>query len=140
MMVSALLATFIGRRRFLSADYVSNLLRELEAIPDHIEKVVACLIRSADATSKYIERENWLFLGRGHNYPVALEGAAQAQGNQLHPRRGHARREMKHGPIALIDDGMPWSLWRPRIPNTKRWYSNIEEVRSRGGARDRGCD
>jgi glucosamine--fructose-6-phosphate aminotransferase (isomerizing) len=133
IMVAALLATFIGRRRYLSADYVSNLLRELEAIPDQIEKVVKLSDEIRDATAKYIERENWLFLGRGHNYPVALEGALKLKEISYIHAEGMPAAEMKHGPIALIDDGMPAVFVATKNSQYEKVISNIEEVRSRGG-------
>jgi glutamine---fructose-6-phosphate transaminase (isomerizing) len=133
VMVAALLATFIGRRRFLSADYVSNLLRYLESMPDHVERVVQLSDEIRDVTAKYIERENWLFLGRGHNYPVALEGALKLKEISYIHAEGMPAAEMKHGPIALIDSGMPVVFVATKNSQYEKVLSNIEEVRSRGG-------
>ncbi|TVQ54096.1 MAG: glutamine--fructose-6-phosphate transaminase (isomerizing) [Phycisphaerales bacterium] len=133
VMVATLLATFIGRRRFLSADYVSNLLQSLEVIPDHIERVVQLSDEIRDITSKYIDRENWLFLGRGHNYPVALEGALKLKEISYIHAEGMPAAEMKHGPIALIDNGMPVVFVATKNSQYEKVISNIEEVRSRGG-------
>lgn len=133
VMVLTLLATFIGRRRFLSSDYVSQLLGELEAIPDHIEKVLLLSDEIKEATAKYIDRENWLFLGRGHNYPVALEGALKLKEISYIHAEGMPAAEMKHGPIALIDSGMPVVFVATRNSQYEKIMSNIEEVRSRGG-------
>jgi len=134
VMVTALLATFIGRRRFLSADYVSGLLRNLEAIPDQIETVLKLSEEIRDATAKYIDRENWLFLGRGHNYPVALEGALKLKEISYIHAEGMPAAEMKHGPIALIDNGMPVVFVATKNSQYEKVISNIEEVRSRGGS------
>jgi glucosamine--fructose-6-phosphate aminotransferase (isomerizing) len=134
VMVCALLATFIGRRRFLSADYVSSLLKELEAIPDHIDTVVKLSDQIRDSTAKYIDRENWLFLGRGHNYPVALEGALKLKEISYIHAEGMPAAEMKHGPIALIDEGMPVVFVATKNSQYEKVLSNIEEVRSRGGS------
>ncbi|MCI0676423.1 MAG: glutamine--fructose-6-phosphate transaminase (isomerizing), partial [Phycisphaerales bacterium] len=133
LMVSALLATFIGRRRYLSADFVSNLLRQLERIPEQIEKVLDLSDQIRTATEKYIHRENWLFLGRGYNYPVALEGALKLKEISYIHAEGMPAAEMKHGPIALIDDGMPAVFLATRNSQYDKVISNIEEVRSRGG-------
>jgi glutamine---fructose-6-phosphate transaminase (isomerizing) len=133
MMVCALLATFIGRRRFLSADYVSSLLKELERIPDQVEKAVQLSDQIRTAMEKYIHRENWLFLGRGHNYPVALEGALKLKEISYIHAEGMPAAEMKHGPIALIDDGMPVVFVATKNSQYEKVISNIEEVRSRGG-------
>ncbi len=133
VMVATLLATFIGRRRFLSADYVSDLLRQLERIPDHVERVLEQSAAIRDAISAYVDRENWLFLGRGTNYPVALEGALKLKEISYIHAEGMPAAEMKHGPIALIDEGMPVVFVATRGSQYEKVISNIEEVRSRGG-------
>ena len=133
VMVAAMLATFIGRRRFLSPDMVGHLLREMEAIPDKIERVLALNDHIRTATAKYIERENWLFLGRGVNYPVALEGALKLKEISYIHAEGMPAAEMKHGPIALIDSGMPVVFVATKNSQYEKVLSNIAEVRSRGG-------
>ena len=133
VMVATMLATFIGRRRFLSMDYVAELLSQLEQIPDKVEKAVQLSDEIRDATRKYIERENWLFLGRGYNYPVALEGALKLKEISYIHAEGMPAAEMKHGPIALIDDGMPAVFVATRNSQYEKIMSNIQEVRSRGG-------
>ena len=133
VMVNSMLATFMGRRRFLSQDYVSHLLRELEAIPGKIERALEWSGRIRTATAKYIHRENWLFLGRGVNYPVALEGALKLKEISYIHAEGMPAAEMKHGPIALIDNGMPVVFVATRNSQYEKVLSNIEEVRSRGG-------
>jgi glucosamine--fructose-6-phosphate aminotransferase (isomerizing) len=133
VLVNSMLATFIGRRRYLSQEYVSNLLRELEAIPSKIERALEWSGRIRTATAKYIHRENWLFLGRGVNYPVALEGALKLKEISYIHAEGMPSAEMKHGPIALIDNGMPVVFVATRNSQYEKVLSNIEEVRSRGG-------
>ncbi|MFN9076308.1 MAG: glutamine--fructose-6-phosphate transaminase (isomerizing) [bacterium] len=133
VMVNSMLATFIGRRRYLSQEYVSHLLRELEAVPAKIERALAWSERIRAATAKYIHRENWLFLGRGVNYPVALEGALKLKEISYIHAEGMPAAEMKHGPIALIDNGMPVVFVATRNSQYEKVLSNIEEVRSRGG-------
>jgi glucosamine--fructose-6-phosphate aminotransferase (isomerizing) len=133
LMVATMLATFIGRRRYLSADYVSGLLSELQRIPDRIERVLRLSDSIREVAAKYCERENWLFLGRGYNYPVALEGALKLKEISYIHAEGMPAAEMKHGPIALIDDGMPAVFVATRNSQYDKIVSNIEEVRSRGG-------
>jgi len=133
VMVNSMLATFIGRRRYLSQEYVSHLLRELEQVPAKIERALAWSERIRAATAKYIHRENWLFLGRGVNYPVALEGALKLKEISYIHAEGMPSAEMKHGPIALIDEGMPVVFVATRNSQYEKVLSNIEEVRSRGG-------
>ncbi|MCH7849845.1 MAG: SIS domain-containing protein, partial [Planctomycetes bacterium] len=86
-----------------------------------------------DVTAKYADRENWLFLGRGYNYPVALEGALKLKEISYIHAEGMPAAEMKHGPIALIDNGMPVVVVATRNSQYEKIVSNIEEVRSRGG-------
>jgi glucosamine--fructose-6-phosphate aminotransferase (isomerizing) len=80
-----------------------------------------------------MERENWLFLGRGVNYPVALEGALKLKEISYILAEGMPSAEMKHGPIALIDNGMPCVFVATRNSQYEKVLSNIQEVRSRGG-------
>jgi len=133
VMVATLLSTFIGRRRFLSADYVSGLLRQLEQLPDHVERVLEQSEEIRDSIKTYVDRENWLFLGRGTNYPVALEGALKLKEISYIHAEGMPAAEMKHGPIALIDEGMPVVFVATKGSQYDKVVSNIEEVRSRGG-------
>mgnify|MGYP003333546257 CR=1 FL=1 len=132
VMVCAMLALYIGRRRYLSQDFVSGALRDLEAIPNHIERILQQSEHIRRATEKYIERENWLFLGRGVNYPVALEGALKLKEISYIHAEGMPSAEMKHGPIALIDKGMPCVFVATRNSQYDKVLSNIQEVRARG--------
>jgi glucosamine--fructose-6-phosphate aminotransferase (isomerizing) len=134
VMVASMLALFVGRRRYLSTDYVSNFLQNLERIPAAIERTLQLSDHIKKATAKYIERENWLFLGRGLNWPVALEGALKLKEISYIHAEGMPAAEMKHGPIALIDKGMPVVFVATRNSQYEKVLSNIEEVRSRGGS------
>jgi glucosamine--fructose-6-phosphate aminotransferase (isomerizing) len=116
VMVNSMLATFIGRRRYLSQEYVSHLLRELEQVPAKIERALA-----------------WSERIRAANYPVALEGALKLKEISYIHAEGMPAAEMKHGPIALIDNGMPVVFVATRNSQYEKVLSNIEEVRSRGG-------
>ncbi|MCL4196138.1 MAG: glutamine--fructose-6-phosphate transaminase (isomerizing) [Phycisphaerales bacterium] len=129
----SLLALFIGRRRFLSAEQVSQHLAELEQVPERIESILAQSEMIRDVTSRYIDRENWLFLGRGHNYPVALEGALKLKEISYIHAEGMPAAEMKHGPIALINNGMPCVFLATRNSQYDKIVSNIQQVKSRGG-------
>ncbi len=131
--VLTMLALFIARRRFMSADECARLIAELEKIPDHIESVVAESDAVRDSVARYVGQENWLFLGRGVNYPVALEGALKLKEISYIHAEGMPAAEMKHGPIALINDGMPVVFIATRGVQYDKVISNIEEVRSRGG-------
>jgi len=128
-----MLAAFVGRQRTLSAETVSELLEQLERLPGHIQGVIDQSDAIRDVTAKYVNRENWLFLGRGFNFPVALEGALKLKEISYIHAEGMPAAEMKHGPIALIDDGMPVVFVATRNSQYEKVVSNIEEVRSRGG-------
>jgi glucosamine--fructose-6-phosphate aminotransferase (isomerizing) len=131
--VLSMIALFMARRRFMSQEASARLIDELDQVPDKIEHILTQADHIRDVTLKYIERENWLFLGRGYNYPTALEGALKLKEISYIHAEGMPAAEMKHGPIALIDEGMPAVF----IANQGRQYdkvmSNIEEVRARGG-------
>jgi len=131
--VAAMLALFVGRRRYLSPEFTMNYLRHLQSVPSRIERVLEQSDRIRTVTAKYIHRENWLFLGRGVNYPVALEGALKLKEISYIHAEGMPAAEMKHGPIALIDHGMPAVFVATRNSQYEKVLSNIEEVRSRGG-------
>jgi glucosamine--fructose-6-phosphate aminotransferase (isomerizing) len=131
--VLTLLSLYIGRRRFLGADEAARLLDELATVPEKVERIVQQSDHIRDETAKLIGRENWLFLGRGYNYPVALEGALKLKEISYIHAEGMPAAEMKHGPIALIDEGMPVVFIAPRGSQYDKVISNIEEVRARGG-------
>src|SRR5260221_7847257 len=82
---------------------------------------------------KFCERENWLFLGRGYHYPVALEGALKLKEISYIHAEGMPAAEMKHGPIALINEGMPVVFIATKGVQYDKVISNIEQVRARGG-------
>ena len=129
---ATMFALYLGRRRFLSNSQTTHLLRELEAIPDKLEKVVVLGNEAKAVAERYMDRDNWLFLGRGYNYPVALEGALKLKEISYIHAEGMPAAEMKHGPIALIDDGMPAVFIATRNSQYRKVLSNIEEVKSRG--------
>jgi len=123
----------VGRRRYLSPEFTSAYLRHLQSVPTQIERVLEQSDHIRAVTAKYVHRENWLFLGRGVNYPVALEGALKLKEISYIHAEGMPAAEMKHGPIALIDHGMPAVFVATRNSQYEKVLSNIEEVRSRGG-------
>ncbi len=131
--VLTMVSMFMGRRRFMSQDVMNDLIAQLEAVPDHIEQIVKQSDYIRDSVSKVVDRDNWLFLGRGYNYPVALEGALKLKEISYIHAEGMPAAEMKHGPIALIDEGMPVVFIATRGSQYDKVISNIEEVRARGG-------
>ncbi|MCP4757948.1 MAG: glutamine--fructose-6-phosphate transaminase (isomerizing) [Planctomycetes bacterium] len=132
VMAATMFAMFLGRRRFLSNTQTVRLLGELEGIPDKLERVCGLSDEAEQIAKRYIHRDNWLFLGRGYNYPVALEGALKLKELSYIHAEGMPAAEMKHGPIALIDEGMPAVFIATRNSQYRKVLSNIEEVKSRG--------
>jgi len=131
--VLTLVTLWLARRRQMSADQCGDLLKHLETVPGKIERILEqdSLIRKV--TEKYVERDNWLFLGRGYNYPTALEGALKLKEISYIHAEGMPAAEMKHGPIALINEGMPAVFIANRGRQYDKVMSNISEVKARGG-------
>ncbi len=132
--VLALLAITLGRKRHLSTERTGALLRQLNRIPELIERIFAISDAIRDLTERYVARENWLYLGRGVNYPVALEGALKLKEISYIHAEGLPAAEMKHGPLALIDDGMPVVVVAPHDHTYDKVIANIEEVKGRNGS------
>ncbi len=133
MTVLTMLALFIGRRKYLANDVITKYLEELDRMPEHIARILEQSDYIKDETKKVVDRDNWLFLGRGYNYPVALEGALKLKEISYIHAEGMPAAEMKHGPIALVDDGMPVVFVAPKGSQYDKVVNNIEEIRARGG-------
>ncbi len=131
--VLTMIAIWFGRRRFMGANDTGTLLHELSQIPDKIEKILSFDQQIKKVTERYVERENWLFLGRGYNYPTAMEGALKLKEISYIHAEGMPAAEMKHGPIALISEGMPAVFIANKGKQYEKVMSNIQEVRARGG-------
>jgi glucosamine--fructose-6-phosphate aminotransferase (isomerizing) len=131
--VLAMLALYLGRRRHLSTERTEHVLRELEQIPDKVRQALELSAQVKALAAGLAEWDNWLYLGRGVNYPLALEGALKLKEISYIHAEGLPAAEMKHGPIAMIDPGMPVVVIAPRDHTYGKILSNIEEVRSRDG-------
>jgi len=134
LVVEALVALMLGRRRFMSQAALEQYMRELAALPEKIEQVLAQSDEIKQIVAEHVEKDNWLFLGRGYNYPVALEGALKLKEISYIHAEGLPAAEMKHGPIALIHEGMPVVFIAPQCETYDKIVSNIEEVRARRGS------
>jgi glucosamine--fructose-6-phosphate aminotransferase (isomerizing) len=128
-----MIALFMARRRMMSPEASARLMAELSQVPDKIERCLEFDEQIKKVTQKYVHRENWLFLGRGYNYPTALEGALKLKEISYIHAEGMPAAEMKHGPIALIDEGMPVVFIANKGNQYDKVMSNIAEVRARGG-------
>lgn len=131
--VLTMIAGYIGRFHHLGKDEMINLLSHLEQMPRHIETVLEESDHILDVTKRVVNYDNWLFLGRGMQYPVALEGALKLKEISYIHAEGMPAAEMKHGPIALIDKGMPVVFVATRGSQYEKVLGNIEEVKTRGG-------
>ena len=133
--VLTLMALHIGYvKGTIDKDYYRRILTELENIP----RKVAEVLKTADAQTKFIAEEiqhanNVLYLGRGYNFPVALEGALKLKEISYVHAEGYPAAEMKHGPIALIDENMPVVVIATNINSYEKVLSNIQEVKARKG-------
>jgi glucosamine--fructose-6-phosphate aminotransferase (isomerizing) len=131
--VMTMLAIELGRRRHISSDEAGSYIDQLSRIPDKIDQILQQSDHIKEIASANIDKDNWLFLGRGFNYPVALEGALKLKEISYIHAEGLPAAEMKHGPIALIADGMPAVFIATTGPQYDKIMGNIEEVRARGG-------
>ena len=131
--VLTMMAIELGRRRHISSDEAGKYIEALAQIPDKIGRILEQSDHIREIASANIAKDNWLFLGRGFNYPVALEGALKLKEISYIHAEGLPAAEMKHGPIALIADDMPTVFIATSGPQYDKIMGNIEEVRARGG-------
>lgn len=114
-------------------DMVMNLLQEVLTIPDKIEQILARNEEIEALAKELFKARDFLYLGRGIHYPIALEGALKLKEITYIHAEGYPAGEMKHGPIALIDEEVPVVFLAPKGPLREKIISNIQEVKSRGG-------
>jgi glucosamine--fructose-6-phosphate aminotransferase (isomerizing) len=129
-----LLALWLGRRRgMLLAEDGRKHIQGLLELPRLMERTLELEPAVADLARELSRYKNFLFLGRGINYPLALEGALKLKELSYVHAEGYPAGEMKHGPIALLEDGFPVIALAPRDGSYDRMMSNVEEVRARDG-------
>jgi len=132
--VLALMACYLGRRKHMSPGAATEFITALSRIPKQINGIIEQADDLKVVAQRYADRENWLYLGRGYNYPTALEGALKLKEISYIHAEGLPAAEMKHGPIALITEGMPVVVIATEGIQYDKIVSNISEVRSRGGS------
>jgi glucosamine--fructose-6-phosphate aminotransferase (isomerizing) len=129
-----LLAIYLGRRTgALSRERARQLLAELMALPNKMADVVDHSAQLQVLARRYGNAKGFLFLGRGNEFPIALEGALKLKEISYIHAEGYPAGEMKHGPIALIDENLPVVVLAPRGPNYDKVVANLAEVRARDG-------
>ena len=131
--VLTLLALFFGRMRHLSYPAGKRIITHLRSIPELMEETLKCHEMVKYVAQKYANASNFLYLGRLYNFPVALEGALKLKEISYIHAEGYPAAEMKHGPIALVDENTPSVFIVPRCGIYPKVLSNLEEVKARKG-------
>lgn len=131
--ILALLTIFLGRARQMSLATGQRIIKELKTIPDLMRSVIKQNDHIKNIAAKYRKHENFFFLGRKYNMPVALEGALKLKEVSYVHAEGYGAGEMKHGPIAMIDKNLPSVVIAPKDSVYEKMVSNIEEIRARRG-------
>ncbi|HWA16661.1 MAG TPA: glutamine--fructose-6-phosphate transaminase (isomerizing) [Gemmatimonadales bacterium] len=129
----ALITLRFGRLRHLSILQGRQIISALKALPEQVQEILNRASEVEALADKYWRANNALYLGRGVNFPVALEGALKLKEISYIHAEGYPAAEMKHGPIALIDQSMPVVFIAPKDAVHNKILSNVEEVRARGG-------
>jgi glucosamine--fructose-6-phosphate aminotransferase (isomerizing) len=131
--VLTLLAVLMGRMRMLSSIRGRQIIEALNEIPKQLERILAHDAAIAKIAQKYVKAQNFFFLGRQYNFPVALEGALKLKEISYIHAEGYPAAEMKHGPIALIDEETPTVVIAPSDAMYEKTLSNLQEIKARGG-------
>ena len=128
-----LLVIVLGRRNNLSEALETQLVRELSHLPRQVEDVLTLDEAIQEIAQSFADKQNALFLGRGAQYPVAMEGALKLKEISYIHAEAYPAGELKHGPLALIDDSIPVIVVAPNNELLEKLKSNMQEVSARGG-------
>jgi glutamine---fructose-6-phosphate transaminase (isomerizing) len=131
--VLVLFALLMGRIRMLPNQRAMQIIKALEKIPEQLESILAQNDRIKAIAAKYAECEDFFFLGRQYNFPVALEGALKLKEISYIHAEGYPAAEMKHGPIAMIDEKTPSVFLIPHDALYEKTISNLQEIKARKG-------
>jgi glucosamine--fructose-6-phosphate aminotransferase (isomerizing) len=132
--VLTLISLLLARKKASISDtYYRQLLVELESIPTKVESMITMNSYVKELAHQFVNATNFLYLGRGYNFPVALEGALKLKEISYIHAEGYPAAEMKHGPIALIDEHMPIVVIATKKGHYEKVVSNIQEVKARNG-------
>jgi len=133
LVVLALITLLLARKRGMKLDEGKCIAEHLSKIPEQITKILELNSQIEFIASEFQDAKNFLYLGRGFNFPVALEGALKLKEISYIHAEGYPAAEMKHGPIALIDENMPAVFIAPKDSTYDKIISNIQEVKARKG-------
>ncbi len=129
----AMLALYFGRLRDLSFSAGKQIIAELQELPEKVRQALRCSDRVREIAEKYALCNNFLYLGRQFNFPTALEGALKLKEISYVHAEGYPAAEMKHGPIALVDENTPSVFLLPQGQVYDKVMSNLQEIKARGG-------
>ena len=132
--ILTMMAMMLGRQRgVLDQKFYLNFIHSLQQIPEHIGKILSLNENISELAASFFRANNFIYLGRGYSFPVALEGALKLKEISYIHAEGYPAAEMKHGPIALIDENMPVVVIAPRDDSYEKIVSNVQEIIARGG-------
>ncbi len=129
----SLLTILLARRKGMSKDQGVELVQELKQLPEKVQTILSDTKQIEYIAGEFKDTKNFLYLGRGYNFPAALEGALKLKEISYIHAEGYPAAEMKHGPIALIDENMPIVFIAPQDRTYEKIMSNIQEVKARRG-------
>ena len=132
-MALVMLALYLGRLRHISYNRGRKMIEAIKDIPSKVEIALKQNERIAEIAAKYQSCNNFLYLGRHYNFPTALEGALKLKEISYIHAEGYPAAEMKHGPIALVDEQTPSVFVMPQGFIYEKVMSNLEEIKARGG-------
>ncbi len=128
-----MLVIAIGRHNDVTQEKEQELVQALKSVPELISQVLADDHKIEQLAERFVEKQHALFLGRGTHYPVAMEGALKLKEISYIHAEGYPAGELKHGPLALVDDKMPVVAVAPSDELLDKVKSNLQEVKARGG-------
>lgn len=131
--VLSLLALLLGRKKWISSAQGRWMAREMKKLPGLVAQILSNTDKVRELAERFKNHRNFLYLGRGYNFPIALEGALKLKEISYIHAEGYPAAEMKHGPIALIDKDMPVVFIATQDGTYEKVLSNIEEVKARQG-------
>ncbi|MEX0607146.1 MAG: SIS domain-containing protein, partial [Halofilum sp. (in: g-proteobacteria)] len=129
----SLLTVALARYRGLDREQEAAAVEELLSLPGRLERVLELDAEIAEVAETFVDKHHALFLGRGVHYPIAMEGALKLKEISYIHAEAYAAGELKHGPLALVDEDMPVVAVAPNDALVEKLASNLQEVRARGG-------
>jgi len=133
LVILALITLNLARKRNMSLIDGKNIVKEMDLLPKKIEQILKLNEQIEEIAEEFKDAENFLYLGRGYNFPVALEGALKLKEISYIHAEGYPAAEMKHGPIALIEEKLPSIFIAPQDSTYEKIITNIQEVKARKG-------